>query len=98
MGEWECIPSILDESISDGETAESDSSNTRPQGQGWTPATPIQGEYSTLLNSYVQTVPNHRRLLIINDKSLPYKQRRGFTWLLIFQIKFSSYRSLPLDD
>ena len=34
-------------------------------------------------NSYVQTVPNHRRVLII-DKSLPHKQRRAFTRLLIF--------------
>ena len=25
--------------------------------------------------SYVQTVPNHRRLLIIDDKSLPHKKR-----------------------
>ena len=40
-------------------------------------------------NSYVQTVPNHRRLLIIDDKSLPHKQRRAFTRLLIFKIKFS---------
>ena len=40
--------------------------------------------------SYVQTVPNHRRLLIIDDKSLPHKQRRAFTRLLIFKIKFSS--------
>ena len=41
-------------------------------------------------NSYVQTVPNHWRLLIIDDKSLPHKQRRAFTRLLIFKIKFSS--------
>ena len=39
---------------------------------------------------YVQTVPNHRRLLIIDDKSLPHKQRRAFTRLLFFKIKFSS--------
>ena len=39
---------------------------------------------------YVQTVPNHRRLLIIDDKSLPHKQRRASTRLLIFKIKFSS--------
>ena len=39
--------------------------------------------------SYVQTVPNHRRLLIIDDKSLPHK-RRSFTQLLIFKIKFLS--------
>ena len=43
--------------------------------------------------SYVQTVPNHWRLLIIDDKSLPHKQRRrSFTQLLIFRA------SLPLDD
>ena len=41
-------------------------------------------------NSYVQTVPNHRQLLIIDDKNLPHKQRRSFTRLLIFKIKFSS--------
>ena len=40
--------------------------------------------------SYVQTVPNHRRLLIIEDKSLPHKQRWASTWLLIFKIRFSS--------
>ena len=35
------------------------------------------GNINTLLMdiSYVQTVPNHRRLLIIDDKSLPHKQR-----------------------
>ena len=37
--------------------------------------------------SYVQTAPNHPRLLIIYDKSLPHKHRRAFTWLLIFKIK-----------
>ena len=42
------------------------------------------------INSYVQTVPNNRRLLIIDDKSLPHKQRRAFTRLLIFKIKISS--------
>ena len=31
-----------------------------------------------------------KRYLIINDKSLPHKQRWSFTWLLIFKIKFSS--------
>ena len=45
---------------------------------------------SKILISYVQTVPNHRRLLIIDDKSLPHKQRRAFTRLLIFKIKFLS--------
>ena len=40
--------------------------------------------------SYVQTVRNHRRLLIIDDKSLPHKQRRASTRLLIFKIRFSS--------
>ena len=44
--------------------------------------------------SHVQTVPNHpnhrTKLLNINDKSLPHKQRRAFTRLLIFKIKFSS--------
>ena len=47
-------------------------------------------------NSYVQTVPNHRRLLIIDDKSLPHKQRRASTRLLIFKIKFSS--EPPVED
>ena len=41
-------------------------------------------------HNYVQTVPNHRRLLIIDDNSLPHKRRRSFTLLLIFKIKFSS--------
>ena len=45
---------------------------------------------SMIDNSYVQTVPNHRRLLIIDDKSLPHKQWRAFTRLLIFKINFSS--------
>ena len=45
--------------------------------------------YHSSFYSYIQTVPNHRRLLIINDKSLPHK-RRSFTRLLIFKIKFSS--------
>ena len=40
--------------------------------------------------SYVQTGPNRRRLLIIDDRSFPHKHRRAFTWLLIFKIKFSS--------
>ena len=44
----------------------------------------------SLSYSYIQTVPNHQRLLIIDDKSLPHKQRRAFTQLLIFKIKFSS--------
>ena len=46
--------------------------------------------------SYVQTVPNHWRLLIIDDKSLPHKQRRASTRLLIFKIKFLS--EPPVDD
>ena len=46
--------------------------------------------YFNSYTSYVQTVPNHRRLLIIDDKSLPHKQRRAFTRQLIFKIKFSS--------
>ena len=33
--------------------------------------------------SYIQTVPNKWRLLIIDHKSLPHKQRRAFTWLLV---------------
>ena len=42
------------------------------------------------LSSYIQTVPNHWQLLIIDDKSLLHNQRRASTRLLIFKIKFSS--------
>ena len=52
--------------------------------------------YSFKDSSYVQTVPNHQRLLIIDDKSLPHKQRWASTWLLIFKIKFQA--SHPVDD
>ena len=38
----------------------------------------------------VVTLVTFKRYLIIDDKSLPHKQRRAFTWLLIFKIKFSS--------
>ena len=35
------------------------------------------------------TIVTFKRYLIIDDKSLPHKQRRAFTRLLIFNIKFS---------
>ena len=54
------------------------------------PRTSLLGGRKQQVISYVQTVPNLRRLLIIDDKSLPHKQRRAFTRLLIFKIKFLS--------
>ena len=54
----------------------------------WRKVTCQGGNKNLVVN--VQMVPNHRRLLIIDDKSLPHKQQRAFTRLLIFKIKFSS--------
>ena len=42
------------------------------------------------LMSAQKTKVTFKRYLIIDDKSLPHKQRRSFTRLLIFKIKFSS--------
>ena len=38
----------------------------------------------------MRTIVTFKRYLIIDDKSLPHKQRRSFTQLLISKIKFSS--------